>query len=127
MKTRLLFLLTLLPMLLLISQPSLAAPNGSAQQGSTSMQRDLGAMQAFNDTHADEEGLLKVKTKERHEILFIMGLALIITLVITVLFGLSMVLGGKQVFVWHMIFAGISVTLALAHAVTAIVWFSPFG
>ena len=91
------------------------------------MQQDLGAMQAFNDTHADEEGLLKVKTKERHEILFIMGLALIITLVITVLFGLSMVLGGKQVFVWHMIFAGISVTLALAHAVTAIVWFSPFG
>ena len=127
MKTRLLFLLALFPMLLVMSQPSLAAPSGSARQGSTSMQQDLGAMQAFNDTHADEEGLLKVKAKERHEILFFMGLALIITLVITVLFGLSMVLGGKQVFVWHMIFAGISVTLALAHAVTAIIWFSPFG
>lgn len=126
MKTRLLFLLALFPMLLAFSQPTLAATTAGAQQGATGMQQDLGTMRAFNETHQDEVGILKVKAKERHEILFFMGLALIITLVITVLFGLSMVLGGKQVFVWHMLFAGISVTLALAHAVTAIIWFFPF-
>jgi hypothetical protein len=33
---------------------------------------------------------------------------------------------GKQVFVAHMITAGLSVTLAIAHAVAALVWFNPF-
>lgn len=126
MKTRLLLVLFLIPMLLAFSQPSLAATSSGAQQGETSLQQDIGAMRQFNDVHQDEVGILKVKAKERHEILFFMGLALIIFMVITVLFGLSMVLGGRQVFLWHMLFAGISVTLAIAHAVTAMIWFFPF-
>jgi hypothetical protein len=40
--------------------------------------------------------------------------------------GVSMVAFGKQVFLAHMIFAGVSVFLAIVHAVTAIVWFFPF-
>jgi len=36
-----------------------------------------------------------------------------------------MVVFAKPVFVAHMIFAGFSLTLAIAHAIVAIVWFFP--
>lgn len=123
---RVLLLLALVPLLLAFSQPSLAATNGGAQQGASGIQQDLGAMRDFNNLHQDETGLLKVSTKERHKILFWMGLGLIIGLLVTAGFGLNMVLGGRPLFIWHMLFAGISITLAIAHAVTAMVWFYPF-
>jgi hypothetical protein len=124
---RLLLILALFPLLLGLSQPSLAAATGGGQQGGSSMQQeDLGAMQDFNNLHQDETGLLKVSTKERHEILFYMGLGLILGLLVTAGFGLAMVLGGRPLFIWHMLFAGISITLAIAHAVTAMIWFYPF-
>lgn len=117
-----------LPMLLLFAAPGLthaeAAPSQQAQ--GSSMRQDLSAMQDFNRLHQDEVGLLKVKQEKQHKILFFMGVALLIVLLLTAGFGLSMVFGGRQVFAWHMLFAGISLTLALAHAVTAIIWFYPF-
>lgn len=128
MKTRVL-LLALVPLLLAFAQPSLAAGTADtpeAQHGASGMQQDLSTMRDFNDLHADETGLLKVSTKERHEILFFMGLGLIIGLLVTAGFGLGMVLGGRPLFLWHMLFAGISIMLALAHAVTAMIWFYPF-
>lgn len=125
MKVRFLWL-AVLPLLMLLAQPPLAIAANGAQQGENSMQQDLGAMRDFNDLHQDETGLLKVSTKERHEILFYMGLGLIIGLLLTAGFGLGMVLGGRPLFLWHMLFAGISITLAIAHAVTAMIWFYPF-
>ncbi len=67
-----------------------------------------------------------IAEKERRQILFIMGAVLLVSILLTAGLGISMVVYGKQVFVPHMIFAGISVFLAIAHAVTAIVWFFPF-
>jgi hypothetical protein len=127
MKARLL-LLALVPLLMSFAQPSLAAgaDTQQAKQGADSMQQDLSAMRDFNNMHQDETGLLKVSTKERHEILFFMGIGLIIGLLMTAGFGLGMVLGGRPLFIWHMLFAGISIMLALAHAVTAMIWFYPF-
>lgn len=126
MKTRYLLLL-LLPLMFAFSQPSLAADSAAQQQQSNiNMQHDLSAMQQFNDLHQDEEGILKVKLKKKHEILFWMGIGLMIGLLLTVMFGLGMVLGGRPWFLWHMLAAGFSVTLAIAHAVTSIIWFSPF-
>ena len=123
---RLRHLLLLLPMLLAFAHPSLAAKSDQEQQSDISMQHDLSAMQQFNDLHQDEVGILKVKRKEKHQILFFMGLALLAGLLLTVMFGMGMVLGGRPWFLWHMLAAGFSVTLALAHAVTAIIWFYPF-
>jgi len=40
--------------------------------------------------------------------------------------GVAMGVYGKQVFVAHMICAGLSMTLAIAHAIVGIVWFYPF-
>ncbi len=62
----------------------------------------------------------------RHEILFIMGIILLISIFATSAFGLALGIYGKNVFVPHMIFAGISVFLTVAHAVTAVVWFYPY-
>ena len=125
MKFRYLLLL-LLPLLFAFSQPSLAAGDTQQKSNDIGMQRDLSAMQQFNALHQDEVGILKVELKKKHEILFFMGIALLIGLLLTVMFGLGMVLGGKPWFVWHMLSAGFSVTLAIAHAVTAIIWFYPF-
>ncbi|MFV2057124.1 MAG: hypothetical protein ACC707_11700 [Thiohalomonadales bacterium] len=62
----------------------------------------------------------------RHQLLFFMGLLLLIFVFTTAYFGLSMALFGKDVFVPHMICAGVTVFLATAHAVVAVVWFFPF-
>ena len=62
----------------------------------------------------------------QHEILFIMGVLLLIGVFVTAGLGISMAMFGKQVFLAHMISAGFTVFLSAAHAVTAMVWFFPF-
>ncbi len=67
-----------------------------------------------------------IEDQQKHEILFYMGVLLLILIVTTAVIGLRMALFGKKLFVQHMISAGFTVFLAFAHAVTAIVWFFPF-
>lgn len=64
--------------------------------------------------------------KDKHKILFAMGAALLFLVIATAALGVAMALFGKDVFVAHMITAGLSVFLAIAHAVTAMVWFFPY-
>jgi len=87
---------------------------------------DIQAIQTFNKLRENEAGILKVEIQKKHKILFIMGICLLLGILTTAGLGLAMVLGGKPVFMWHMAIAGITVTLALAHAATAIIWFFPF-
>lgn len=72
------------------------------------------------DTESFEE------VRFQHEILFYMGIVLLIAIFITAGLGIAMVFLGKQVFIAHMISAGVVVFLAVAHAVAAVVWFFPF-
>jgi len=67
-----------------------------------------------------------VPDKRRHEVLFLMGISLLVLVLITAALGVSMGIFGKDVYVAHMLFAGLAVTLAIAHAIVAIVWFYPF-
>lgn len=67
-----------------------------------------------------------ISDEEKHVILFYMGVLLLILVIVTAVIGLQMAMFGKQLFVQHMISAGFTVFLSLAHAVTAIVWFFPF-
>ncbi len=84
-------------------------------------------MQAFvQKEHVISEHVL-IETKQKHQILFFMGISLLLLILATAGFGIAMAVFGKQVFVPHMICAGASVFLSMAHAVTAIVWFFPFG
>jgi hypothetical protein len=78
--------------------------------------------------NAEDEDVqvIQIEQKEKQLIMFIMGVPLLLFILTTVALGIAMGFYGKQVFVAHMIFAGLSLTLALAHAIVGIVWFFPF-
>lgn len=101
--------------------------NGQEQQPQSQRGDDaLEVMQVFNQQAAEQAKANKLTDEEKHKILFFMGLGLLILLCVTAYLGVSMVVFNKQVFVPHMISAGLTVTLGLAHAVAAVVWFFPF-
>lgn len=90
---------------------------------------DITVMQSFNKQsmqQADKTRQIVNEDSGKHKILFIMGVILIFLVLITAGLGLAMVMHGKEVFIQHMIFAGATVFLAVAHAVTSIVWFFPY-
>lgn len=90
---------------------------------------DVTIMQSFNKQaikQMDEKRQIVNEDSSKHKILFIMGVILIILIFITAGLGLAMVMHGKEVFIHHMVFAGATVFLAVAHAVTSIVWFFPY-
>jgi F0F1-type ATP synthase membrane subunit a len=110
--------LTLL--LLIFAAPAVRAAD------STEKGESVQIMQAFSQaaTQAGDSNVLK--DHQKHVIMFLMGVPLLILILITGALGVAMVVYGKQVFTLHMIFAGLTVTLALAHLVTGLVWFYPF-
>ncbi len=65
-------------------------------------------------------------TKRKQEIMFIMGIPLLIMLITTAVLGIAMGVFGKKVFVAHMVVASLSLCLAVAHAIVGLVWFFPF-
>ncbi len=79
--------------------------------------RDMDTMSAEQEL-AEQQG--------QREILFIMGVLLLIGVFVTAGLGISMGVFAKEVFLAHMISAGFTVFLSVAHAVTAMVWFFPF-
>jgi hypothetical protein len=103
-------------------QPLAAAeqPQGPRQQG------DISIVQAFAEDKVEEGQAVKISEKRKHFWLFIMGLTLLILILLTAAMGIMMGIYGKDVFVAHMVLAGLTVTLAIAHAIAAIVWFNPF-
>ena len=83
-------------------------------------------MHAFTEQKKAKDERLEIDDQTKHRIMFYMGVPLVIFLLITVILGIGMVVFRKPYFVAHMIFAGFSLTLALAHAVVGVVWFNPF-
>ena len=83
-------------------------------------------LQAFNQQHRESEHAKSITDKDKQRVMFLLGVALLTLVLITGGLGIAMGLYGKQVFVAHMIFAGLSMTLAIAHAIVGIVWFYPF-
>ena len=83
-------------------------------------------LQAFNRQHREAEHAKSITDKDKQRIMFLLGVVLITLVLITGGLGIAMGLYGKQVFVAHMVFAGLSVTLAIVHAIVGLVWFYPF-
>ena len=86
----------------------------------------LRVMKGFTEQQKEESEIVKISTKRKHQIMFVMGILLLVGVIATAALGVAMVLFGKEVFVAHMVCALFSVFLSIAHAVTAIVWFFPF-
>lgn len=83
-------------------------------------------LQAFNKQHREAEHAKAISDKDKQRIMFLLGVTLITLVMITGGLGIAMGLYGKSVFVAHMIFAGLSMTLAVVHAIVGVVWFYPF-
>ena len=83
-------------------------------------------LQAFNEQHQNSEHDKSISVKTKQQIMFLMGVALLTLVLITGGLGLALGIYGKQVFVAHMVFAALSVTLGIAHAIVGLVWFYPF-
>jgi phosphopantetheinyl transferase len=83
-------------------------------------------LQAFNQQHSETEREKSITQKDKQRIMFLLGVALITLVLITGGLGIAMGLYGKPVFVAHMVFAGLSITLAIVHAIVGVVWFYPF-
>lgn len=64
--------------------------------------------------------------KRKKEIMFIMGIPLLIMLISTAVLGVAMGVFGKKVFLAHMVLASLSLCLAVVHAIVGLVWFFPF-
>jgi hypothetical protein len=84
-------------------------------------------LEAFDRQKAQrvDEGVA-VSDHKKHLVMFMLGVPLIILLLITGVLGIGMAVYGKPLFVAHMISAGLTITLAIAHVIVGVVWFFPF-
>lgn len=83
-------------------------------------------MEAFDRQNIRVEDSNVLSDHKKHVVMFLMGVPLLILILITGALGIAMGVYGKPVFVMHMVFAGLTMTLALAHVVVGLVWFYPF-
>lgn len=108
--------------------PAMAASAAATAQGSQSGKGEISTEAVMQQFSGDEQEApeRRISDKRKHQILFLMGISLLVLLLVTGSLGISMVAFGKDVFVAHMIFAGLSMTLAVVHAATSIAWFWPY-
>ncbi len=83
-------------------------------------------LSAFNRDQDKPSDIVSIPDKKKRLVMFFMGVPLLILILLTAALGIAMGMYGKRVYVPHMICAGLSVTLAIAHAIVGIVWFYPF-
>lgn len=108
--------------LLFAAPPALAATAAASQQNNSAE-----VLEQFDKQQVQRVGSDKLTDHRKHVIIFLLGAPLIILLLITGGLGVAMgVYGKQQLFVTHMLFAGLTITLALVHAIVSTIWFFPF-
>lgn len=98
-----------------ITPPAHAAAENSVQ-----------VVEAFNQANQLTPAQLKERDLSRRQIMFVMGIPLLIMLLATAVLGIAMGVYGKKVFVAHLVVASLSLTLAVIHVIVGFVWFFPF-
>ena len=83
-------------------------------------------IQKFTEKESIDSEIITIGDKKKRQIMFAMGVPLLFFIAITVALGIAMGVFGKDVYIAHMIFAGLSLTLAMGHAIVGLVWFWPF-
>ncbi|MES1981567.1 MAG: hypothetical protein V4443_03730 [Pseudomonadota bacterium] len=106
--------------LMLLAVPAQAADN--AAQNASSFK----VMEAFERQAEQLNREKELNDKQKHLVMFIIGAPLLILLLVTASLGIAMGIYGKPVFMLHMIFAGLTITLSLVHVIFGLVWFYPF-
>lgn len=110
--TAVLFLMFALP---------IARADDNDQKGNSSK-----VMEAFEQQASQIKTDRPSTIQQKHLTMFLLGVPLLILLLITGALGIAMGIYGKQVFVLHMISAGLTITLAFVHAIVGVIWFYPF-
>jgi len=105
-----------------VSSPVLAATANDASAHDQEQQ----VIQSFTKKEHVDSDEIKIPDEKKKLIMFFLGVPLLLLIIATVALGVAMGVYGKPVYVAHMICAGLSLTLALAHAVVGVVWFFPF-
>ena len=113
-------LFSLMMAFFLVSSPAYAVN----QEHPTSKLHSSQVMEQFNQDEAVAPERA-ISTKNKHLILFWMGSTLLVLVLLAAGFGVAMGIFDKDVFVWHVLSAGLATTLAIAHGVVAFVWFYP--
>ena len=103
--------------------PAENKPSAATQQGE---EDNMQIIHAFTSQEEEVSEIVAISDQRKREVMFYLGVPLLLFILITAGLGIAMGVYGKDVYLPHMIFAGFSVTLALAHAVVGIVWFYPF-
>ena len=103
-----------------------SATNIPPEEKSSSEKNNSSVMLAFTSNEVKDSDIIAIEDETKRLVMFLMGVPLLILLIATVILGIAMGIYGKPVFLAHMICAGLSMTLALGHAVVGIVWFYPF-
>jgi hypothetical protein len=113
--------MVLLGFTLLVCNPAAQAADGAGDSNGTQVLEafDRQQVQRVNEGSA-------VSDHKKQVIMFAMGVPLVILLLITGGLGIAVGVYGKPLFVTHMVFAGLTMTLALVHVIVGIVWFYPF-
>jgi hypothetical protein len=105
-----------------VQSASEAQPAGNAQTTN-----GAAVLEAFDQQQVQRvKQASELSDRSKRTIMFALAVPLFILLLITGGLGIATGVYGKKLFIPHMIFAGLTVTLALAHAIVGIVWFYPF-
>ncbi|HYA66835.1 MAG TPA: hypothetical protein VEE84_09100 [Burkholderiaceae bacterium] len=117
-------LLRLLAAMFLLGAATLALPVGAAEEPSAQASGTQ-ILQSFEKAAAPNPQV-DATDRTRRWVMFALGAPLLILLLVTGSLGIAMGVYGKPVYLAHMVCAGLSVTLAIVHAIVGIVWFRPF-
>lgn len=116
--------------LLLLAQAGTCLAQAPAQtpaQAPPAAQNGPQILEQFSQRQPQRQsGVSVIDQHERQVIMFSIGAALLALLIGTASVGIAVAVFGKQLFLVHMILAGLTVTLALVHVVVGMVWFYPF-
>ena len=104
-----------------------SAPSAAAQSSGGDSSNGIALLEDFDRQQNQRvNGASQLTDHFKRVIMFSMSLRLFLLLLITGGLGIATGVYGKKLFIPHMVFAGLTVTLALAHAIAGIVWFFPF-
>lgn len=114
-------LLALLVLLAVVAAPCARAASDSGTTNGAAVLEAFDRQQTQRVNQASE-----LTDHKKHLIMFMLAVPLFILLLATGGLGIATGVYGKRLFIPHMICAGLTVTLAIAHVIAGLVWFYPF-
>ncbi len=109
------------------NEQTAASAHPADEPGNAQSTNGAAVLEAFDQQQVQRvKQASELNDHNKRVIMFALAVPLFILLLITGGLGIATGVYGKKLFIPHMICAGLTITLALAHAIAGIVWFYPF-